>query len=220
MQTVRRHTRCKDRLTSRSWSFITSRAAAHERCGFRACGWHLALGTGHLAGAQDTPLLSGGVGFFTNTPGGNTSAYPVSNPSPPCRRPAPAHRIARGAARNLVPQRSREDRPHALHWLTYLQGDYVASPHLTAVVGKLSVCPSAPTTSACRRFGSAISRMALSSPAWACSPLAPASADSCAATRFPARSTPSTTQRGFPRGVRTRRSAPNAPLAGAPVLSP
>src|SRR6201996_9441167 len=32
------------------------------------------------AGAQDTPLLSGGVGFFTSTNGGNTTYQPVIEP--------------------------------------------------------------------------------------------------------------------------------------------
>jgi hypothetical protein len=34
----------------------------------------------HVAAAQDTPLLSGGVGFLTSTNGGNTTYTPIIEP--------------------------------------------------------------------------------------------------------------------------------------------
>ena len=96
----------------------------------------LALGIGHLAGAQDTPLLSGGVGFFTNTPGGNTSAYPVLEPL--AAVPIGPHLLIESRAALLETWspngQGGYDHTHFIG-LTYLQGDYVASPHLTAVVG-------------------------------------------------------------------------------------
>ncbi len=96
----------------------------------------LALGLGHLASAQDTPLLSGGVGFFTNTPGGNTSAYPVLEPL--AAVPVGPHLLIESRAALLetwAPNgQGGYDHAHFIG-LTYLQGDYVASPHLTAVVG-------------------------------------------------------------------------------------
>ena len=38
------------------------------------------LCAGRHAGAQETPLLSGGVGFFTSTNGGNTTYQPIIEP--------------------------------------------------------------------------------------------------------------------------------------------
>jgi hypothetical protein len=96
----------------------------------------LALGVGHLAGAQDTPLLSGGVGFFSNTPGGNTSAYSILEPL--AAVPVGPHLLIESRAALLETWspngQGGYDHSHFVG-LTYLQGDYVASSHLTAVVG-------------------------------------------------------------------------------------
>src|SRR5271163_1444397 len=42
--------------------------------------WLLLLGSALSAVGQNTPLLSGGVGFLTNTNGGNTTYTPVLEP--------------------------------------------------------------------------------------------------------------------------------------------
>src|ERR1700689_3759120 len=39
-----------------------------------------ALTISHHGSAQDTPLISGGVGFFTSTNAGNTSYLPITEP--------------------------------------------------------------------------------------------------------------------------------------------
>jgi hypothetical protein len=39
-----------------------------------------AVAIAHYCSAQDTPLISGGVGFFTSTNGGNTTYYPIIEP--------------------------------------------------------------------------------------------------------------------------------------------
>ena len=96
----------------------------------------LALGLGQVTGAQDTPLLSGGVGFFTNTPGGNTSYLPIIEPL--AAVPVGQHLLIESRAALLETYSPNGhggyDHSHFIG-LTYLQGDYVASSHLTAVVG-------------------------------------------------------------------------------------
>src|ERR1700728_1338384 len=88
------------------------------------------------ASAQDTPLLSGGVGFFTNTPGGNTSAYPILEPL--AAMPVGSHLLIESRAALLETWspngQSGYDHSHFIG-LTYLQGDYLASSHLTVVTG-------------------------------------------------------------------------------------
>ena len=94
--------------------------------------------TTKLSVAQDTPLISGGVGFFSATNGGKTSYQPITEPL-----------IAAPIGKNLL----IESRAYLLdsispntggktgyshsHFigLTYLQGDFTAVPHVTVVVG-------------------------------------------------------------------------------------
>lgn len=87
------------------------------------------------ANAQDTPLLSGGVGFFTNAPGGNTTYYPILEPL--AAVPLGQHLLVESRAALLEtysPSSSGYDHSHFIG-LSYLQGDYVASSHLTVVAG-------------------------------------------------------------------------------------
>lgn len=87
------------------------------------------------ANAQDTPMLSGGVGFFTNTPGGNTTYYPILEPL--AAVPLGQHLLVESRAALLEtysPSSSGYDHSHFIG-LSYLQGDYVASSHLTVVAG-------------------------------------------------------------------------------------
>jgi hypothetical protein len=88
--------------------------------------------------AQDTltPLLSGGVGFFTSTNGGNTTYQPHIEPL----IDAPiTHRLlieSRGILQeNFFPNGPKGyDHSHAASFI-YLQGDYLATSHVTVVGG-------------------------------------------------------------------------------------
>jgi hypothetical protein len=88
--------------------------------------------------AQDTPLLSGGVGFFTNTNGGSTSYSPIIEPL--LAAPIGNHFLIESRAvltEDFFPKgggQSGYDHSHFIA-LTYLQGDYIATPHLTVVGG-------------------------------------------------------------------------------------
>lgn len=88
--------------------------------------------------AQDVPLISGGVGFFTNTRGGDTSYMPIYEPliaAPLGRRVLIESRGT--LLEDFFPRtngQSGYDHSHIAS-LTYLQGDFIASPHLTVVAG-------------------------------------------------------------------------------------
>jgi hypothetical protein len=91
-----------------------------------------------VATAQDTPLISGGVGFFTSTNGGNTTYLPVL--SPLLAAPIGSHLLVESRA-NLFEvyfpkgngQIGYTSKPFLN--LTFLQGDYLVSPHLTIIAG-------------------------------------------------------------------------------------
>jgi hypothetical protein len=87
--------------------------------------------------AQDTPLLSGGVGFYTNTTGGKTSYQPIMEPL--LAAPIGQHLLIESRASVLVtfsPQGDGQGYNHSTFLgLTYLQGDYFATPHVTVVGG-------------------------------------------------------------------------------------
>src|SRR5271170_1250717 len=88
--------------------------------------------------AQDTPLLSGGVGFFTSTPGGSTSYNPQIQPL--LAAPIGNHLLIESRAilsEDFFPKgggQSGYDHNHFIA-LIYLQGDYIVTPHLTVVGG-------------------------------------------------------------------------------------
>ncbi|ADV83390.1 hypothetical protein AciPR4_2612 [Terriglobus saanensis SP1PR4] len=85
--------------------------------------------------AQDTPLLSGGVGFLTSTNGGNTTYSPVIEPL--IAIPIGDRFLVESRAiliESFVPDQTGYDHNHFIA-LTYLQGDYLASRHLTIVGG-------------------------------------------------------------------------------------
>jgi len=95
----------------------------------------LALGISSLCPAQDAPLLSGGIGFVTNTTGGNTTYIPVAEPL--ATVPLGQHLLLESRASLLEffsPDSSGYNHSHFVA-LTYLQGDVLASRHLTIVVG-------------------------------------------------------------------------------------
>jgi hypothetical protein len=89
--------------------------------------------------AQDNiPLLSGGVGFFTSTNGGQTSYQPHIEPL--IAAPIGEHLLieSRGILlEDFSPKgggQSGFDHFHVASFI-YLQGDYIATPHLTVVAG-------------------------------------------------------------------------------------
>nr|WP_257030835.1 hypothetical protein [Edaphobacter lichenicola] len=88
--------------------------------------------------AQDTPLISGGVGFFTNTTAGSTTYLPIV--SPLLAAPIGDHFFIESRAallEDFTPKadgQSGYDHSHFIG-LTYLQGDYIASSHVTVVGG-------------------------------------------------------------------------------------
>jgi hypothetical protein len=93
------------------------------------------LGVALLCPAQDAPLLSGGVAFVTNTTGGDTTYIPVLEPL--AAVPLGQHLLIESRASLLeffTPDSSGYDHSHFVA-LTYLQGDVMASRHLTIVGG-------------------------------------------------------------------------------------
>jgi hypothetical protein len=85
--------------------------------------------------AQDTPLISGGAGFFTSTKGGDTTYLPIIEPLidvPIGSRFLVESRAALGDT--LSPNGNGYSHTH-FTTLTYLQGDFTVSPHVTFVAG-------------------------------------------------------------------------------------
>jgi hypothetical protein len=93
------------------------------------------LATAPQGSAQDTPLISGGVGFFSSTNSGNTSYQPIIEPL--IAAPIGPHILIESRAallESFSPGQTGYDHTHFVG-LTYLQGDYIASRHLTVVAG-------------------------------------------------------------------------------------
>ncbi len=96
----------------------------------------------HDARAQDTPLISGGVAFLTSTNSGNTSYLPIVEPL--LAAPLGNHFMVESRAailESFSPKGGGQvgyDHTH-IAALTYLQGDYLASRHLTVVGGSYLV---------------------------------------------------------------------------------
>ena len=100
------------------------------------------LGTAFRAAPQDTPLLSGGVAFLTNTNGGNTSYTPIIEPL--LAAPIGPHLLIESRAALLEtfsPKGNGESGYDHSHFigLTYLQGDYVLTRHVTIVAGSFLI---------------------------------------------------------------------------------
>jgi hypothetical protein len=96
------------------------------------------LATANCGFAQDTPLISGGVGFVTSTNAGSTSYLPIVEPL--LAAPLGPHILIESRA-SLVEGFSPKggdqpgyDHSHFIN-LTYLQGDLIASRHFTVVAG-------------------------------------------------------------------------------------
>ncbi len=88
--------------------------------------------------AQDTPLISGGAGFFTSSNQNGTSYLPIAQPL--IAAPLGEHLLVESRA-TLIDSISPKDGPQGGYshsffaGLTYLQADFLATPHLTVVAG-------------------------------------------------------------------------------------
>jgi hypothetical protein len=92
----------------------------------------------HYGTAQDVPLLSGGVGFFSTTNAGSTSYLPIIEPL--LALPVGKQFLIESRAtllESISPIGNGQSGFNHSHFiaLTYLQGNYVVSPHLTVVGG-------------------------------------------------------------------------------------
>jgi hypothetical protein len=90
------------------------------------------------AAAQDTPLISGGAAFLTGTRGGSTTYLPIFEPL--LAAPLGNHLLVESRAvllEDFFPNGGGQSGYNHSHFvnLTYLQGDYLASPHATLVAG-------------------------------------------------------------------------------------
>lgn len=89
--------------------------------------------------AQNTPLISGGVGFLTSTKGGGTSFIPTIQPL--IAAPLGEHFLVEaraGILQDFFPKGNGQTGYSRLHYsaLTYMQLNYLASSHLTVVAGE------------------------------------------------------------------------------------
>jgi hypothetical protein len=85
--------------------------------------------------SQDTPIISGGAGFFTGTNAGSTTYLPIIEPllaAPIGQRVLVESRAA--LLESFSPGQTGYVHSHFIG-LTYLQGDYIATPHFTLVAG-------------------------------------------------------------------------------------
>jgi len=100
----------------------------------------VAAGGAQYAAAQNVPLISGGVGFFTDTSGGQTSYQPHIEPliAAPIGKSLLVE--GRGIILEEISPNGNGGYSHS-HFasLLYLQGDYMATKHLTVVAGSYLV---------------------------------------------------------------------------------
>ena len=117
-------------------SSLGHRAAA---CAIRCFGLALAVAAiAHRGSAQDTPLVSGGMGFLTSTNGGSTSYYPIVEPllaAPLGQRVLVESRAA--ILESFSPDGGNQPGYSHTHFIgvTYMQADYITSRHFTIVGG-------------------------------------------------------------------------------------
>jgi hypothetical protein len=96
-----------------------------------------ALACSQMGAAQDTPLISGGVGFITNTNGGNTTYLPMI--SPVLAAPIGKHFLFESRAalvESFFPNGNNGYDHSFFTGLQYAQIDYLATKHLTVVGGE------------------------------------------------------------------------------------
>jgi hypothetical protein len=90
------------------------------------------------ANAQNTPLISGAVGFLTTTNGGVTSVSPVL--APVAAVPLGEHLLVESRAylQEFIAPKNGNSGPYEGEFfasLQYLQLDYIAAPHVTVTLG-------------------------------------------------------------------------------------
>lgn len=97
-----------------------------------------AFSPAHNLDAQDIPLISGGIGFFTTTNGGNTTYEPSIEPA--LAAPLGSHVLVESRATILdsfVPKPGAGyQRQNVFQTMDYLQADVLVGPHLTVVAGE------------------------------------------------------------------------------------
>jgi hypothetical protein len=98
----------------------------------------LAFGSQPCIG-QETPVISGAIGFFTNTNKGPTSFTPILTPVVALPM---THRFLFETrdylTENITPRKNNlSDQTKFFKGVSYLQVDYLAAPHLTLVAGKI-----------------------------------------------------------------------------------
>jgi hypothetical protein len=86
--------------------------------------------------AQNTPLISGGVGFFTRTSGGDTTYFPYLKPT--AAMPLGDHVLieSRGSFAEFFSPTPNGYKTSSFKTVDYLQGDVIAGRHLTIVGGE------------------------------------------------------------------------------------
>jgi hypothetical protein len=91
-------------------------------------------------GAQETPLISGGMGFFSSTNGGNTTYLPIIEPVLVLPI-GPRFQIETRAAilESFFPVKGQGYDTSHFAAFTYLQGDYFLSRHFTLIGGSFLI---------------------------------------------------------------------------------
>lgn len=95
-----------------------------------------------LAPAQDTPLISGGIAFFQSTSAGNTTYLPLIEPL--LAAPIGPHVLVESRAaiaETFSPRPPGQSGYQSSFFagLTYLQADFIATPHITVVAGSFLI---------------------------------------------------------------------------------
>src|SRR3954454_10698140 len=96
-----------------------------------------ALAATQPAAAQNTPLISGGIGLITITNGGNTTYLPIVTPL--IAAPLGSHLLVESKASIVDSISPKSGAGYDSSWflgLSYLQLDYLATPHVTVVAGE------------------------------------------------------------------------------------
>jgi hypothetical protein len=96
----------------------------------------IALYACRTGAAQDTPLISGGIGFFSRTNGGNTTYFPYTKPV--AAVPIGSHVLieSRVEIAEFFSPTVQGYKASTFRTVDYLQGDVIAGPHLTIVGGE------------------------------------------------------------------------------------
>jgi hypothetical protein len=124
------------------WRLLKSQAHPYPRMIGALLLMMYALSLTPHAAAQNTPLISGGVGFFTSTNAGNTTYLP--DISPVLVAPLGQHLLVESRAtllESFFPKGGGQEGYTSSPFLalSYLQLDYLATSHLTVVGGEFLI---------------------------------------------------------------------------------